>query len=42
VVKLNGKEVQREEYRDVRADRPLPHDLYDTETFHKADWIQAR
>ena len=42
VIKLNGKEVQREEYRDVRADRPLPPDLYDTETYHKADWIQAR
>ena len=42
VVKLNGKEVQREECRDVRADRALPPDLYDTRTYHKADWIEAR
>jgi hypothetical protein len=39
VIRLNGKEVQREEYRDVRADRPLPPELYDTRTYHKADWI---
>jgi hypothetical protein len=41
VIKLNGKEVQREEYRDMRADRALPSDLYDTQTYHKADWIDA-
>jgi len=41
VIKLNGKEVQREEYRDVRADRPLPPELYDTRTYHPADWIEA-
>jgi len=41
VIKLNGKEVQREEYREVRADRPLPPDLYDTQTYHRADWIQG-
>lgn len=39
VIKLNGKEAQREEYRDVRADRPLPPDLYVTQTYHRADWI---
>ena len=42
VIKLNGKEIQREEYRDIRADRPLQPDLYDTETYHKADWIGAK
>jgi len=42
VIKLNGKEVQREEYRDIRADAPLQSDLYDTQTYHKADWIGAR
>ena len=41
VIKLNGKEVQREEYRDVQADVPLQPDLYDTQTYHKAEWIQA-
>ena len=41
VIKLNGKEVQREEYRDVQADRPLPPDLYDTRTYHTADWIDG-
>ena len=39
VIKLNGAEVQREEYRDIQADRPLPADLYDTETYHPAAWI---
>jgi hypothetical protein len=42
VIKLNGKEVQREEYRDIRADTPLQADLYDTQTYHKAEWIGAR
>jgi hypothetical protein len=42
VIKLNGKEVQREEYRDIRADVPLQANLYDTETYHKAEWIHAR
>jgi len=25
----------------VRADRALPPDLYDTQTYRKADWIDA-
>jgi hypothetical protein len=41
VIRLDGKEVQREEYRDIQADRPLPPDLYDTETYHLAGWIGA-
>ena len=41
VIKLNGKEVQREEYRDIEADRPLPADLYDTGTYRPATWIAA-
>ena len=40
VIKVNGKEVQREEYRDIRADVKLQPDLYDTETYHKAAWIE--
>jgi hypothetical protein len=42
VIKFNGKEVQREEYRDIRADVQLQPDLYDTETYHKAGWIRAK
>jgi hypothetical protein len=39
VIKVNGKEIQRESYRDIRADVPLQADLYDTETYRKAEWI---
>jgi hypothetical protein len=42
VIKVNGKEVQREAYRDIRADVKLQPDLYDTETYHKAEWIEAK
>jgi hypothetical protein len=42
VIKVNGKEVQREEYHDIRADVTLPPDLYDTEVYHKAAWIEAK
>jgi len=42
VIKLNGKEIQREEYRDIRADTPLQPDLYDTKTYRKAEWIKAK
>jgi hypothetical protein len=41
VIKVNGKEVQREEYRDIRPDVKLQSDLYDTETYHKPEWIEA-
>jgi hypothetical protein len=40
VIKLDGKEVQREDYRDIRADVKLQPDLYDSETYHKASWIE--
>ncbi|MFL5403667.1 MAG: hypothetical protein ACJ8BF_12690 [Gemmatimonadales bacterium] len=42
VIKLNGKEYQREEYRDIRADVKLQPDLYDPETYHPPKWIQAK
>jgi hypothetical protein len=42
VIKVNGKEVQREEYRDIRADVTLQPDLYDTEVYHKATWIEVK
>lgn len=41
VIKVNGKEIQREAYQDVRADTPLQPDLYDTKTYRKAAWIGA-
>jgi hypothetical protein len=41
VIKVNGKEMQREEYRDIKADVKLQPDLYDTKTYHKAEWIEA-
>lgn len=39
VIKLNGKEVQREECHDVHADVRLQADLYDPVTYHGAKWI---
>jgi hypothetical protein len=39
VIKLDGKEVQREEYAAIRADVALQPDLYDTQTYHSAKWI---
>jgi hypothetical protein len=41
VINVNGKEVQREEYRDIRADVKLQPDLYDPEIYHRATWIDA-
>jgi hypothetical protein len=41
VIKVNGKEVQREDYRDIRADVKLQSDLYDTERYHKPTWVEA-
>jgi hypothetical protein len=41
VIKVNGKEYQREDYQDIRADVKLQPDLYDTQTYHRAEWIQA-
>jgi hypothetical protein len=42
VIKVNGKEVQTEEYRDIKANVKLQPNLYDTETYHPAAWIEAR
>ncbi len=41
VIKADGKEVQREDYRDIRANVKLQPDLYDPETYHKAAWIEG-
>jgi hypothetical protein len=42
VIKVDGKEVQTEEYQDIKADVKLQPDLYDTETYHRATWIRAQ
>ena len=42
VIKVNGKEVQREEYKDIRGNVKLQSDLYDTKTYHRALWIEAK
>ena len=39
VIKVNGKELQREDYRDIKADVKLQSDLYDTRTYHRPVWI---
>ena len=41
VINVNGKEYQREDYRNIRADVKLQSDLYDPNTYHKATWIPA-
>jgi hypothetical protein len=39
VIKVDGKEVQRERYADIKADVALQPDLYDTKTYRKPGWI---
>jgi hypothetical protein len=39
VIKVDGKEVQRERYADIQAGVALPPDLYDTETYRKPGWV---
>jgi hypothetical protein len=41
VIKLNGKEYQREEYRDIRADVRLQGNLYDPITYHRPTWMSG-
>lgn len=42
VIRVNEKEVQRETYRDIRADVPLQADLYDTRTYRRPTWMIGR
>jgi hypothetical protein len=39
VIKVDGAEVQREQYADIKADVTLPPDLYDTGTYRKPGWM---
>jgi hypothetical protein len=41
VIKVDGTEVQRERYADIKADVELQPDLYDTKTYRKPEWIKA-
>lgn len=40
IIRMNGSEVMREVYRDVRADVELPADLYDTTTYRAPAWVE--
>ena len=40
-IEVNGKEVQHEKYRDIRADVKLQEDLYNTETYRKPESLMA-
>ena len=40
VIKVDGKEMQRERYAEIMADVALQSDLYDTKTYRKAVWIK--
>jgi len=42
VIKVNGKEVQREKYRHIKGDVKLQPNLYDTGTYHRATWIESK
>ena len=41
IIRVNGKEVMREEYRDVRADVELADDLSDTRTYRAPAWVTS-
>lgn len=42
VIRVNGKEVQREEYSDIAADTPLSPELFDTTAYHRPVWIDRQ
>jgi hypothetical protein len=42
VIKVNGKEAQREKYRDIKANVRLQPDLYDPKTYRRATWINTK
>ncbi|HEU4829996.1 MAG TPA: hypothetical protein VFT04_12445 [Gemmatimonadales bacterium] len=41
VIRINGREIMREEYRDMRADVDLPPDLYTTTEYRRPGWVDA-
>jgi hypothetical protein len=40
IIRLNGAEVMREVYRDIRADVALPPELYDSVTYRAPGWVE--
>jgi hypothetical protein len=40
VIRVNGREIQREAYRDIKADVALPAALYDTREYHRPEWLK--
>ena len=39
IIRVNGREVMREEYSDMRADVVLPADLYLTDEYRRPGWV---
>ena len=39
VIRVDGKEVQRERYANIKADVALQPDLYDTKAYRKPGWV---
>jgi hypothetical protein len=39
VIRVNGKDYQREEYSEIKVDVPLPESLYDTKEYHRPEWV---
>lgn len=40
IIRVNGAEVMREVYRDIRADVALPAELYDSITYRAPGWVE--
>ncbi len=40
VIRVNGKEFQREAYRDIVADAKLSPALFDTREYHRPEWVK--
>jgi hypothetical protein len=41
IIRVNGREIMREEYSDMRADAELPADLYTTTEYRRPGWVAA-
>ena len=41
IIRINGREIMREEYSDMRADVELPADLYTTTEYRRPGWVAA-
>ena len=40
IIRINGREIMREEYSDMRADVELPADLYTTTEYRRPTWVR--